>query len=382
MLLHAYYVRDPRVQRAAHALRDAGWTVKVICLNEGDEPTSEIIDDVQVLRCPVSRSQNRTRFRFILEYGSFMLRSFIKLWREDRHERHDVVIVHNMPNALVFSTLPVRIRGCPVILDLHDASPEVFANHFGVKSPLFNKLLMLEETLAMKYSSALITVNRGIEAVFTKRHPWAEFLVVHNSSAAQDSTSPGNPVLEKQGELHAVFHGHLHERYGLQRFIRVLPQLAADGMTVTLDVHGDGPFRDPLEALVEELGLADSVRFHGAFTPGDLPDILADKHLGVALHVRNELGDLLLPVKILEYAEAGIPIVSSRLATVQSYFPDNCANYCDSDEELLRCMKEIRDDYATALCRADRAKKIAKLISWEHDSAMLVDYVDATCSTR
>jgi len=382
MLLHAYYVRDPRVQRAAHALRDAGWTVKVICLNEGDEAESDLVDGVQVIRCPMSRSSKRTRFSYIIEYGSFMLRSFLKLWREDRREKHDVVMVHNMPNALVFSTLAVRLRGCPVILDMHDAAPEVFASLFGVRSRLFNKMLMLEESLAMRFASGLITVNRGVEAVFKRRHPWAHFLLVHNSPSEKRLSQSEVSRLQQQEEFHIVFHGHLHERYGLQRLIRVLPTLLSGGMRVTLDVHGDGPYREALVALTNELELQDVVTFHGAFRPADLPTVLAGKHLGVALYFVDDLGDLLLPVKILEYTEAGVPVLCSRLATVQDYFPDDCVSYFETDDELVEQIRAVYDDHDAALGRAARARSVAASISWENDSTELVEFVESSCSTR
>jgi len=382
MLLHAYYVRDPRVQRAAHALRDAGWTVKVICLNEGDEVESEVIDGVQVIRCPMSRSSKRTRFRYIIEYGGFMLRSFFRLWREDRREKHDVVMVHNMPNALVFSTLAVRLRGCPVILDMHDAAPEVFASMFGVKSRVFKKVLLLEETLAMKFASGLITVNRGVEKVLQRRQPWAKFLLVHNSPSGKLLAQNEVTRLQNGGEFRIVFHGHLHERNGLQRLVRALPTLLSGGMRVTLDAHGDGPYRQALIALTEELELRDVVRFHGAFKPSELPAVLAGKHLGVALHFAEDFGDLLLPVKILEYTEAGVPVITSRLKTVEDYFPDDCVGYFDTDEELVERIREVYDDYDAALEGAVRARSVAASISWERDSTKLVDFVETLCGTR
>jgi len=382
MLLHAYYVRDPRVMREAEALRDAGWCVTVICLNAGDEKDAEDINGVRIIRCRMSRSRRRTRFRFILEYGSFMLRSLLRLWREDSRKKYDVVIVHNMPNALVFSTLPLRLRGCPVVLDMHDAAPEVFAGLFGLKSRLWNKFLLFEEKLAMKYASALITVNRGVEVVFKERNPWASFLLLHNSPSANHLPPRPSSQFHGEGEFKIVFHGHVHERNGVQTIISGISALAAKGVKIELDIYGDGPYRQRLEQMVQQLALTDAVLFHGAFEPEELSKALSEQHLGVAPHFRDILGDLLLPVKILEYTQAGIPVLCSRLTTVEAYFSDECIYYFETDEELVEQIVEISQNYGSALARADRARKVAESISWESESAKLIDYVTALCDSR
>lgn len=381
MLLHSYYTIDPRVQRAAHALRDTGWHVKVICLNRGTESSREVVDGVEVIRCNMGRSKKRARLNYVLEYASFMLRSFFRLIQEDFRLKHDLVIVHNMPNALVFSALPVRLRGCPVVLDLHDSAPEVFSVLFGAKSRLIGAIVRFEESLAMRFASSLITVNRGVERVFIRRNPWAKFLLIHNSPSTKQ-VSPTRDYSERvANELRIVFHGNLHERFGLQRLVRLLPELISNGPNITLDVHGDGPYRHELEALVKDMELVDRVSFHGAFNPDELTGILAGKHLGVALHYPDDLGDLLLPVKILEYAQAGVPIVASRLATVQAYFSEDCIAYFDSSSDLFNAVMNAHTDYEAARKRADLALRCAEEISWERDAQRLVDHVDSLCHT-
>lgn len=381
MLLHAYYVRDPRVQREAHALRDAGWRVKVICLNEGTEAVREDVDGVQVIRCNMGRSRVRSKLNYVFEYLNFMVRSFFRLLAEDLRERHDVVIVHNMPNALVFSTLAPRLRGCPVALDMHDAAPEVFANLFGLRSAFWRRTLAFEERLAMNFASALITVNRGVEAVFKKRNPSAEFLLLHNSPSSEHLRLAPVSDYDGVGVFRIVFHGFIHERYGLQRLIRVLPELASRGVQATLDVHGDGPYMDSVVALVSELGLTDVVSFHGRFEPEDLAVCLAGKHLGVALHYKDDLGDLLLPVKILEYVQAGVPVLCSDLATVQDYFDNGSVAFFGTDDELLTQVTNIASNYATARSTVPRARNVAAQIAWEREASQYVEYIGKLCDS-
>ena len=73
---------------------------------------------------------------------------------------------------------------------------------------------------------------------------------------------------------------------------------------------------------------------------------------------------------------------ASRLATVQEYFPDDCVSYFDDDEELVARVRDIHANHAAALQRAQRAREVAQSISWESDSAKLVEFVDASCNSQ
>jgi len=168
----------------------------------------------------------------------------------------------------------------------------------------------------------------------------------------------------------------------VQRLIAALPELLSKNINATLDVYGGGPFRASLDTMVAQLGLADIVVFHGPFKPDDLPIVLAGKHLGVVLHFADDFGDLLLPVKILEYTQAGIPVLSSELATVQSYFSDECISYFESDDDLVEKILDIHNSFPAANRRANHAREVAETISWQHDSEMLVNYVEATCNSQ
>lgn len=66
-------------------------------------------------------------------------------------------------------------------------------------------------------------------------------------------------------ELHLVYVGRLHAQKSIETVLYALAALDApeDG-AVVLDVVGDGPDRERLEAIVETEGLAKVVRFHGS----------------------------------------------------------------------------------------------------------------------
>jgi len=133
---------------------------------------------------------------------------------------------------------------------------------------------------------------------------------------------------EKSSACRLLFVSRLIERKGLQD---ILPQLkeviekckAANGINavhdsnnagktcdgccginVTLDIVGDGPYREVLEAMVKELGISDSVVFHGQKSKEQLPAYYSGAD--VFLFPSRKEG---MPNAVLEAMSYGLPII-------------------------------------------------------------------------
>lgn len=133
MLLHAYYKDDTRVRRQAEILAKNGFNVSVLCLNKGGEADFEIYNNVYIERIPVSRSVHKTTFNLIKEYLKFIFFCLGKKYKEMIRKNYDVVVVHNMPNFLIFAALPVKLRGGSIVLDMHDSVLDVYTDIFSKK---------------------------------------------------------------------------------------------------------------------------------------------------------------------------------------------------------------------------------------------------------
>jgi glycosyltransferase involved in cell wall biosynthesis len=79
---------------------------------------------------------------------------------------------------------------------------------------------------------------------------------------------------------------------------------------------GQGDQREALEAHAKTLGIADHVHFLGA--RGDVGAILEHAHLGLISSVTTET----LSIAVLEYMRAGLPVVSTRLGSLEDQVLD------------------------------------------------------------
>ena len=98
----------------------------------------------------------------------------------------------------------------------------------------------------------------------------------------------------------------LRPQKALHLLLRAAAELVREHPRLRVLIAGDGPEREPLEALVGELGLGESVRLLGLRR--DVPDVLAA--LDVAVVSSDFEGT---PLAVLEYMDAGLPVVATRV---------------------------------------------------------------------
>jgi glycosyltransferase involved in cell wall biosynthesis len=272
-----------------------------------------------------------------------------------------------MPDALVFAAIAQRLRGVPVLLDLHELMPELYASKFGVSMdhPL-PRFLAGVERWAVRFADACLAVSepcleryvdRGSDpdkftvvmntadpGLFT-RPVGASSPVQHGSAAVGDSRRSlrGGPAMGR-----IVSHGTLVHRYGFDIIIEALSKLPG----VELDIVGDGEERSALQRLARRLGVADRVNFSGRIALSEVPALLSQADIGVVANRSDQFTDLVVPTKLMEYVALGVPAVVARTPAVEAYFDDRAvAFFTPGDvEDLRRRMAEL---LACPQCRRD-----------------------------
>jgi glycosyltransferase involved in cell wall biosynthesis len=101
--------------------------------------------------------------------------------------------------------------------------------------------------------------------------------------------------------------GRLSRDKGTHHALRALALAREDGLDARLLVVGDGPQRDSLERLTEDLGLDDRVVFAGPQPPARMPSFLAAGDVFLFPTERDEAAPLVLP----QAMACGLPVVAS-----------------------------------------------------------------------
>ncbi len=378
MIVHAYYPRgETRVQREAEALVSAGWDVDVLCLRKPGEPPTETYRGVRVHRIPMTLDK-RSLPRQLLSYVRFCGRAGLRLALRHRRTPYRTVQVHNLPDFLVLSALVPKLRGVPVILDLHDLMPEFFAGRFPSRRSWVARLVRWQERMACRFADHVITVS----------HHWRETLMARGVPAdrcsvvlnvADEALFPRRSGPPTGPEFHVLYHGTVTHRYGLDLAIHAVEMLKDELPDLHLTILGRGDAMPQLRELRDELGLADRVQLRDEMVLAErLPDLIAAADLGVVPYRDDPFTDGLLPTKLMEYAAVGIPCVAARTTAIERYFADTMVELFRPGDaaDLARCIRALHDDGDRRRALARGAEVFTGRHPWEDVAAGYVALVE------
>ncbi len=133
-----------------------------------------------------------------------------------------------------------------------------------------------------------------------------------------DRFRPVAPALDapRAGRRRIVVPRRLFEKNGVEFLVRALPLLVRE-LDVEAVLVGDGPERARLEALAEELGVADRALFLGARSHVEMPALLASGELAVFPSLMEATS-----VAALECMACEVPVAASRVGGLPEIVDD------------------------------------------------------------
>jgi glycosyltransferase involved in cell wall biosynthesis len=379
MVHYSDFAVDSRIQRQARALAERGDRVDCVCLN--DEEEIPVGSGRIVLHRAAAGKTRGGALGYLKGNARFLAGAGRKLSALDRAEPFDLIEIHNMPDALVFSAWRPKLRRTPIILNFHDTFPELFATLFDRPPghPLV-RLARTEERLSAAFADAHIFVTPEARDLLAARGvATGRGQVVMNTPDERVFGERRSPTMPPSGdELRVVYHGGLANRFGVETLVEAVGMLRQRGSDVSLTVLGaDAEAAGRLAAVAAEAA-PEGVRVAPRPTPvEEIPRRLEEAHLGVVPTLRDDFTELLLPVKLLEYVHMGLPVVASRLPGIERYFgndvllaePGDAASFAAAIEGVCRAPDN-------ALARAEGASARLARIEWRRQRENYLGLVD------
>jgi glycosyltransferase involved in cell wall biosynthesis len=381
MAAYTNYRRDPRVKREAEALVESGHHVVFLARRQHGEPNRETIAGVDVIKTIGLKNKCASFIEYIIDYVIFFLMIFLHLLLHPL--RYQLIHINNMPDFLVFATCLPRLLGIPVIHDVHDLMPEIYAEKFSSgERHWFVKALKMQERWSGKFASAVITVEDRLKDILSERGiPREKIHVLMNLPddrifARRDTPSPKL----QDSPFVMVYHGTLAHRLGLDIAIEAVYKAKNIVPRMEFRIIGAGEERNRLIALCDQLGMQDMVKFSEGFVPVEkIPAMIHDADVGL-IPLRISGGtDIMLPTKLLEYVTMGIPCIAPKTGTISRYFDEEMVQYFDAEnaDSLADAIITLYRDSGkrTALSR-NATERFANIYNWSAHKKVYTNLVE------
>jgi glycosyltransferase involved in cell wall biosynthesis len=381
MIAYTTYVHDARVKRHARALADRGDRVDLLCLQNEQEGQR---NGVNVIGLNLRRYRGGSRAHYIRTYLRFFAAATRRAWELSLKRPYDVTIVCTMPDLAILCGLPARFLGSRLVLDVHDTMPELYREKFSGRFGQFGaKLLRLEERLSAALADRVLAVHephkRRLAGAGVRANKIS--VVLNVPDPAIFGGAPPSPRGAAE-EFVIVCHGTMAPRLSLDVAVEAMDRLRTGVPQARLLLIGAGEYLEQIKADVHRRGLQQSVRFADPVSLEELPGLLREADVGLVPNRASGATHLMLPVKLMEYVALGIPVIASRLRTIEYYFTDDAVRFFTPGDAggLAAAIEELWRDEECRRRLAERARQELQAIGWPEQRDNLYRAVDATLS--
>ncbi|GIW40270.1 MAG: glycosyl transferase [Candidatus Binatia bacterium] len=262
-----------------------------------------------------------------------------------------------------------RRRGVPYVLELN--APLVEQQRLYRRIELVPVAEAIESSLLAGADLVLVTTTALAEYAHARGASRRKIRLLPCGAPAR-MLSAGKVRPRRRGEEFVVgFLGSLKPWHGVDLLVRAFRRLVSLDGRYRLLVVGDGPLRAEVEKLRSLAPLRDKVRIVGPVPHFRVLSYLAKMDVGLAPYPPLP-SFYFSPLKVWEYAAAGVPIVATASGDLPSQFPHKQAALLHppgSVKKIVEHVELLRKNPELAVRLARRARRVARRHTWDRHAA-------------
>lgn len=380
------FPRDFRVRREAHALRDHGFCVSVVCPREGNERWRERLDGIDIYRFPAPPG-GAGLLSYAFEFGFATLAILaVSMWVLLRNGV-DVVHAANPPDTLFVVGAVFKLLGKKFVFDHHDLAPEVYLSRFDQpRRNLVYATLKCMERCTYAVADVVVATNETYRkrAIEEGRMPDDKVFVVRNGPPLDYQLLPPPERLTDRAKYLIGYVGTIGPQDGLDCWVRAIRHLVTtfERRDFLAIIIGDGDAMPALRRLVSELQLEPYVMLAGRLSELETRRHLSATCVCVQPDPSGPLNDCCTMNKLMEYMALGKPTVAFDLPETRYSGGEAAVYVAHNDEvEFARQVHHLLDNESERARRGEIGRvRIASSLAWEYSvPPLLRAYREGLC---
>jgi glycosyltransferase involved in cell wall biosynthesis len=369
---------DRRVWQEATTLRDAGYTVSIICpTGKGCEERFAAIDGIHIWRYNLPL-EGAGASGYALEYSAALFWTFVLAWRVLWTRGFDVIHACNPPDLFFLVGGFFKLLGKKFLFDHHDINPELYEAKFG-RRDFFYRLLLKLEYWTFRTADVSLATNESYKRVAIERGrmpPERVFIVRSGPSLERLKILPPDERLKRGRRYLVGYVGVMGRQEGIDYLLRAVRHIVFDLRRT--DIHfglvGGGTALDEMKALAATLGVAEYITFTGRVPDAEMLAVLNTAEICVNPDVANEMNDKSTMNKIMEYMALGKPIVQFDLTEgrISAQQASLYARHNDAADFAARIVELLDDPARRSEMGAFGRKRVETELEWRHEAPKLL----------
>lgn len=370
ILTTAHSPFDERIfHKEAKSLAEAGYEVVIVAPHE----KSEVKEGVRIQAVtPLSSRTDRI----------WRLKS---LYKRALQENADIYHFHD-PDLIPVALWLSRKHHKPVVYDVHEYYGDSLLTRYWLPKPL-RKLVARTVDLVEKWASrsfaGIITVNGHMAELFRQENPEGEIL--HNYPLKRQFEFP-RPENVKPPVI--LYLGGINRERGLEVILRAMilvrrkyPEAVCElvGPVETSDL---GPEFTDLTPWLEQ----GSIHLRGKIPYEQVPNILALSSIALVPLLPTLNYQKAIPVKLLEYMAAGLPVIGSRFGYIEEIISKNLCGLLtepgDPDSLALAICTLLEDPENTLNYGQNGWDAFQREYTWEQEQSKLLRLYERILAAR
>ena len=225
---------------------------------------------------------------------------------------YDLVNSHNYYSFWsVFAAWSCRRRGVPFVFTPH------YHGRRGTKKglyPLFYDMFSPVGRLSFRWAQTIICESQYERTLITRATDACDVRCVVAPCGVDAVAATGKP---HRSEIPAsiLCVGNLFESKGVQHLVAAVHTLRKEyHRAVTLSIVGDGPYKAPLERMIQQYGLTDVTQFHSDLSREELNQQYATADIFALLSYSEAYG-----IVVAEALAMGVPCIVAKAAALKEF---------------------------------------------------------------
>ena len=360
---------DPRVEKEAAALTEAGYKVTIHAFDRDENKKEKVLqNDVEIIRYRIGKTPTGAPTILTGSKVLFGLRKFRKtVLNELLKTEPEVIHCHDADTLAIGISLKKKLR-TTLVFDLHDLAHTWarMSKPYSIVRRLISKVIEIRLVRRMKLCDLIITSSgsvagtshQGFREWVKKRVKKANVAVVENRPERIDT------ILPLPEHFTIGYAGKIREKTMFKTLIQAAENMSRD-IPVKLIVAGHGTANDEVEKMLEHTSI--EVEKTGKFQTNELSDIINRMSVMYAVYptTRGNILDGALPTKMFDAAIHGRPSIVNS----------DCLMGDIAKSEKIGITVDSGDisELTSALIEIERRNKIIKLErDWSGEARRLV----------